>query len=59
MHIDGKCHCGAIAYEAEVNPDTVVICHCAERPSAMRGPRRPRLRQPTRTIRRGKRAPMA
>jgi hypothetical protein len=30
MLIDGKCHCGAIAYEAEVNPDNVVICHCTD-----------------------------
>ena len=29
MKIDGKCHCGNVTYEAEVNPDFVVICHCA------------------------------
>jgi hypothetical protein len=30
MKIDGRCHCGAIAYTAEVDPDTVSICHCTD-----------------------------
>ncbi|MFD9901333.1 GFA family protein [Mesorhizobium sp. NPDC059025] len=30
MKIDGSCHCGAIAYEAEVDPGTASICHCAD-----------------------------
>lgn len=30
MKIDGQCHCGAIAYEAEVDPAKVGICHCAD-----------------------------
>jgi hypothetical protein len=30
MRIDGKCHCGAISYKADVNPDDVVICHCTD-----------------------------
>ena len=30
MKIDGSCHCGFIKYEAEVNPDEVYICHCAD-----------------------------
>lgn len=30
MHIHGRCHCGAIHYEAEVDPGTVVLCHCAD-----------------------------
>lgn len=30
MHIHGSCHCGAIRYEAEVDPDKVVLCHCAD-----------------------------
>ena len=30
MRIDGKCHCGKISFEADVNPDAVGICHCAD-----------------------------
>jgi hypothetical protein len=30
MKIDGSCHCGNIGYEADINPDTVIICHCAD-----------------------------
>lgn len=30
MKIDGSCHCGAITYEAEVDPETVSICHCTD-----------------------------
>ena len=26
MKVDGRCHCGYIRYEAEVDPDTVAIC---------------------------------
>ena len=30
MKIDGRCHCGYITYAAEVDPEKVVICHCAD-----------------------------
>ena len=30
MKVDGGCHCGHIRYEAEVDPDKVVICHCTD-----------------------------
>ncbi|GJL82623.1 MAG: aldehyde-activating protein [marine bacterium B5-7] len=30
MKISGRCHCGAITYEAEVNMDNVGICHCTD-----------------------------
>ncbi|GAA4325459.1 GFA family protein [Pigmentiphaga soli] len=30
MKVEGRCHCGAIAYEAEVEPGTVGICHCID-----------------------------
>ena len=30
MKIEGCCHCGSISYEAEVNPDYVIICHCTD-----------------------------
>jgi hypothetical protein len=30
MKIDGRCHCGHIAYQAEVDPEQVEICHCTD-----------------------------
>ena len=30
MKIDGGCHCGAISYQAEVDPKDVLICHCTD-----------------------------
>jgi len=30
MKIDGRCHCGHIAYEAEIDPETVIVCHCTD-----------------------------
>jgi hypothetical protein len=30
MKIDGECHCGKIAYQAEVDPDMLVLCHCTD-----------------------------
>jgi hypothetical protein len=30
VKIDGRCHCGEIAFEAEVDPNTLTICHCTD-----------------------------
>ncbi len=30
MRVDGGCHCGFIKYEADIDPDTVGLCHCAD-----------------------------
>ncbi len=30
MKIDGGCHCGYISYEAEINLEKIVICHCTD-----------------------------
>ena len=30
MKVDGSCHCGSVTYEAEIDPDQVVICHCTD-----------------------------
>jgi hypothetical protein len=30
MRIDGQCHCGRIAFEAEVDSTALNICHCTD-----------------------------
>lgn len=30
MKVSGRCHCGKIKYEAEVDPTKVQICHCLD-----------------------------
>ena len=30
MRVNGSCHCGAITFEAEVDPARVAICHCTD-----------------------------
>jgi hypothetical protein len=30
MKIDGRCHCGFIAYEADIDSEKVMICHCTD-----------------------------
>jgi len=30
MHIDGRCHCGAIRFTAEIDPNGVTLCHCTD-----------------------------
>ena len=30
MQIDGRCHCGHVTYVAEIDPDTVSVCHCTD-----------------------------
>lgn len=30
MKIDGRCHCGFITYEAEIDPEKAMICHCTD-----------------------------
>jgi hypothetical protein len=30
MKVAGRCHCGQISFAAEIDPDTVGICHCTD-----------------------------
>jgi hypothetical protein len=30
MKVHGACHCGAIAWEGEVDPAKVTVCHCGD-----------------------------
>jgi hypothetical protein len=30
MKIDGRCHCGYVNYEAEIDPAEILICHCTD-----------------------------
>jgi hypothetical protein len=30
MKVEGRCHCGQITFEAEIDPDAVGICHCTD-----------------------------
>ncbi len=30
MKIDGSCLCGHVTYEAEIDPERVIICHCTD-----------------------------
>jgi hypothetical protein len=30
MKVEGQCHCGAVAWEAEVDPGAIGLCHCAD-----------------------------
>ena len=30
MKVTGRCHCGEIRYEGDVDPDMVGICHCTD-----------------------------
>lgn len=30
MRITGECHCGELAFEAELDPEKVGICHCTD-----------------------------
>ena len=30
MKVEGGCHCGRITFEAEIDPERVRVCHCAD-----------------------------
>jgi hypothetical protein len=30
MKVEGRCHCGELTFEAEIDPEAVRICHCTD-----------------------------
>lgn len=30
IKVDGGCHCGALAYEAHIDPSRIGVCHCID-----------------------------
>lgn len=30
MKVTGGCHCGALRYEADIDPEKIAICHCVD-----------------------------
>jgi len=30
MKVHGRCHCGAVSFSAEVEPQSVMVCHCTD-----------------------------
>jgi hypothetical protein len=40
MHVDGRCHCGLVTYEAEIDPQAVSVCHCTDYQSLTGSPYR-------------------
>lgn len=51
MRIDGQCHCGHVKYQAEVDPDEVVICHCTDCQRLTGSAYRVTVRTPTSSLR--------
>lgn len=41
MKIDGACHCGAVSFTAEIDPNRVVACHCTDCQTMSGAPFRP------------------
>jgi len=46
MHVTGRCHCGHITYEAEVDPALVAACHCTDCQTLSGSPYRVSVRAP-------------
>jgi hypothetical protein len=46
MQVEGKCHCGKIAYQATVDPDTVLLCHCTDCQTLTGSPFRANIQAP-------------
>ena len=51
MQVRGRCHCGDITYEAEIDPANVSICHCSDCQMLSGSPYRVSVRAPAETFR--------
>jgi hypothetical protein len=51
MKVDGGCHCGRITYEAEIDPEKILICHCTDCQSLSGSAFRTVVRVPTNAFR--------
>jgi hypothetical protein len=51
MKVTGKCHCGNVRYEAELDPAQVTICHCSDCQMLSGSPYRVSVRVPAATFR--------
>jgi hypothetical protein len=51
MFVQGQCHCGRIAYEAEIDPADVSACHCTDCQALSGSPYRVSVRAPATTFR--------
>lgn len=46
MHIHGSCHCGAISFTADIDPERVTVCHCSDCQALSGAPYRAFVRVP-------------
>lgn len=46
MHIHGSCHCGAIRFTADIDPERVTLCHCSDCQTLSGAPMRAIVRAP-------------
>lgn len=51
MRVTGRCHCGQVRYEAELDPANVAICHCLDCQTLSGSPYRVSVRVPAETFR--------
>ena len=51
MHVTGKCHCGNISYEADLDPSLVSICLCTDCQMMSGSPYRVSVRVPAEQFR--------